>query len=162
MGMICDVYAVSPSDLDRLQDDPDFFGELARFDNQDARSCCLEKAWHGLHYLLTGDAWDSNDPLAFILAGGSEIGGSDGGYGPARSFTPDETRQIHAALSAVTDDQLWARFDAETMTAEGIYPEIWDEPESDLKDEYTTYFRQMKQLIADAAARGHGLVIMLG
>jgi hypothetical protein len=162
MSMVCDVYAVTPSDLDRLHNDPDFFGELTRYGNQDVTSCSLEKAWHGLHYLLSGDAWESMGPLAFVLAGGTEVDGSDGGYGPARSFTPDETRQINTELSAITDDQLWSRFDADAMTAQGIYPGIWNEPECDLKDEYTTYFRQVKQLIADAAARGHGLLITLG
>ena len=161
MSMVCDVYAVSPADFDRLGLDPDFFDELTRYDNQDSTSCSLEKAWHGLHYLLSGEAWESTGPLAFIAAGGHEIGGSDGGNGPARSFTPDETKQINSALSAVTDDQLWSRFDADAMTSQGIYPEIWDEPEDELKDEYTMYFREVKQLIADAASHGHGLVIML-
>ena len=162
MSMICDVYRVSPTDLDRLTRDPDFFGDLTRYDNPDATPCSLEKAWHGLHYLLSGEPWESTGPLACIVAGGSEIPGSDGGYGPARSFTPDETKQINSALSTVTDDQLWSRFDAAAMTSQGVYPGIWDEPEADLKDEYTMYFRDIKQLIADAASQSDGLVIMLG
>ena len=161
MSMACEVYAVSPEDLERLGSDPDFFSELIRHDNQDATLCSLEKAWHGLHYLLTGEAWQCAGPLAFIFADGNQVSGSDGGYGPARSFTPDETRQINLALSSVTDDQLWSRFDADAMTSEGIYPEIWDEPEADLKDEYTMYFRGIKQLIADAASQGHGLLLMM-
>lgn len=161
MSMICDIYAITPAELDRLHNDAGFFGELTRYDNQNAKLCSLEKAWHGLHYLLTGEPWESFGPLAFILAGGDEIDGSDGGYGPARSFTPDETQHINAAISAITDDQLWSRFDVEAMTAQRIYPEIWDEPEPDLKDEYTMYFRQLKQLIADAVSRGQGLLVML-
>lgn len=161
MSMVCDVYAVSPADLDCLRGESNFFGELTRYDNPDATSCSLEKAWHGLHYLLCSEALESTGPLAFIAAGGNEITGSEGGYGPARSFTPDETKQIDMALSAVTDDQLWSRFDANAMTSQGIYPEIWDEPEDELKEEYTMYFQEVKQLISDAASQGHGLLIML-
>lgn len=161
MSMVCDVYAVAPADFDRLGRDPDFFDELTRYDNQNALSCSLEKAWHGLHYLLAGEAQNFNDPRAFIVAGGSEVPGSHGGYGPARSFTHAETQQINSALSNVSDDQLWSRFDAHAMTSAGIYPEIWDEPEADLKEEYTLYFHDLKQLISDAAARGYGLLILL-
>lgn len=72
MGMICNVYAVPEEDLERLAHDPNFFGELTRYDNPEATPCSLEKAWHGLHYLLSGDAWKATGPLTFIVAGGSE------------------------------------------------------------------------------------------
>jgi hypothetical protein len=47
------------------------------------------------------------------------------------------------------------------MSEEGIYPQIWDEPESDLRDEYVMYFRQMKRLISDANAKGCSLLLLL-
>src|SRR5829696_7547426 len=33
----------------------------------------FEKSWHGLHFLLTGTAWEGEPPLNFLLAGGREI-----------------------------------------------------------------------------------------
>jgi hypothetical protein len=161
MSMTFDAYDVSPEDLDRLHGEPAYFDELAAHANSPGKSCSLEKAWHGLHYLLTGTAWEAEGPTAFIAAGGREIAGSEGGYGAARTFTPKETQQIDAALSQISDDQLWARFDADTMTAEGVYPVIWDEPEEDLKEEYLFYFHNVKQLVTNAAAGGHGLMVML-
>jgi hypothetical protein len=41
----------------------------------------VDKAWHGLHFLLTGSAWEGSFPLNFIVAGGQEVG-DDLGYGP--------------------------------------------------------------------------------
>lgn len=160
--MTCDLIAVPPADLERLAREPEYFTELLRYNNPIAKSCSLEKAWHGLHYLLTGQAWDTTEPLGFIVAGGQEIDDSDGGYGPARLFTPQETRQFHSALLPISEEQLWSRFDPEAMQSQGVYPIIWDEPEEDLKDEYTQYFRDAKQFIADAAAAGQGLIVTLG
>jgi hypothetical protein len=100
MSMTFDLFAV-PSDVaKRLEREPAFFHEVtATYNHPAAKSCSLEKAWHGLHYLLTGTAWETDGPAAFIVAGGREIEGSNGGYGAARLFTPDQTRQIETALS---------------------------------------------------------------
>src|SRR5688572_17376990 len=32
----------------------------------------IEKAWHGLHFMFTGTAWDGTLPAAFLLTGGRE------------------------------------------------------------------------------------------
>ena len=90
-----------------------------------------EKAWHGLHYLLTGSSGESGLPLGFLLEGGREVG-EDMGYGSPRLFEPAEVQQLNTALAPITDDELWSRFDAEAMEAESIYPCIWDEEEEEL------------------------------
>ncbi len=161
MSMTCDLYAVSAEDARRLRCDPRFFRALTAHDNRDAARRSLEKAWHGLHYLLTAQAWTGDLPLGFIVAGGEEVAGSDCGYGPARLFTPDQARQIHEAIAGLTDDQVWSGFDPVAMSEEGIYPQIWDEPEIDLRDEYLFYFHEAQRLLADAVAKGSGLLVML-
>lgn len=161
MSMTVVVYAVPTSDAHRLASDPDFFAEFTRYDNTTTASVSLEKAWHGLHYLLTFDAWEATGPKAFLIAGGFEIPESDAGYGPARLFSPEETAEINAAISPISDDDLWRRFDPKEMASKDIYPMIWDEPEDDLKQEYLFYFRDLKKLVANAAAVGHGLLVYL-
>ena len=47
------------------------------------------------------------------------------------------------------------------MASQNIYPMIWDEPEADLKEEYLFYFNDLKKLIANAAATGQGLLVVL-
>ena len=161
MSMTVIVYAVPCPEIDRLASDPDFFAEITRYDNSATASVSLEKAWHGLHYLLTGDAWEATGPKAFLIAGGSEIPESDAGYGPARLFSPFEAAEINAAISPISGDDLWRRFDPKEMASQDIYPMIWDEPENDLKHEYLFYFNDLKKLIANAAAAGHGLLVFL-
>jgi hypothetical protein len=89
-------------------------------------SISLDKAWHGLHYLLCGALEPAPGPLGQAVFGGSEIG-EDQGYGPARCFTPAQVVEIAGALqSPGLERELHARFDAAAMTQLGIYPGSWD------------------------------------
>lgn len=92
--------------------------------NEGAR-CDLEKAWHGIHYLLTGSAWEGDAPLDFLVNGGRQVGKIDPNHGPVRAFRADETRAIYDSLSALSPYELRKRFNARDMTAKEIYPEIW-------------------------------------
>ena len=159
MSMVADVYRIAAADAARM--DGDQYAKLLAYDNREAVRVELEKSWHGLHYLLTGSAWDAAGPLAFLAAGGEAVAGADGGYGPARLLSVEETRQVHSALSSIGDEQLWSRFDAEDMFTQGVYPEIWDEPEEELKDEYLSYFQGLKKLVAEAAGQGDCLLVYL-
>jgi hypothetical protein len=122
----------------------------------------LEKAWHGLHYLLSGSAWDGEGPTAFLLAGGTEIDGTDDGYGASRLISVEETARIHAALAKLSDDDVWGRFNPQDMEAQSVYPGIWDEPEEDLREEYLSYLQELRQLLASAAEQRQALVVSLG
>jgi len=159
MGMYFAIRAVDPSQIDGLVSDPNSFAP-ATTHTTNSTSLSLEKAWHGLHFLLTGSAWEGDLPFAFLLQGGDPIG-EDLGYGPARVFSPAKVAEIDAAISAISEEALWSRFDAGRMSAEGIYPQIWDEPEADLREEYLGYFRVMKTLIQKAHADGQALVLIL-
>lgn len=121
----------------------------------------LDKAWHGIHYLLTGSDWAGESPLNFLVKGGETIGDVDVGYGPARAVLSGELAQIHAALGTVTRDTLRSRFDPARMAELDIYPAIWkDEPGADDAFDYCAdYFESLKAFIADAAARRLGIVI---
>lgn len=156
MGMYVNVQAVRPADIQRLEEAEDYSG----LERGQTLSVSLEKAWHGLHFLLTGSAGESGVPLGFLLEGGQEVGGDDG-YGAPRLFQPGEVQQINAALAPISGDELWGRFDAERMEAESIYPGIWDEEEEELREEYLGYFHELKQVVAQAGEGGMGLLVML-
>ncbi len=160
MGMYCDVTASAPGNLEQFSAAPQLLSGLLQHGTAPANSVSLEKAWHGLHYLLTGEVWEGHDALGFLLAGGEQLG--DDEESPVRWFTPEETKQIHQALSGISDDELWSRFDADEMQQRDIYPGIWDEPEEDLREEYLTYFHELKQVVAAAAQNGEGLIVTIG
>jgi Domain of unknown function (DUF1877) len=157
MGMRVNVRAVQSADLPRFRANG---LDLASPVRNQVPAAHLEKAWHGLHYLLTGTAGESGLPLGFLLEGGREVG-EDLGYGSPRLFEPGEVQQMNAALAPINDDELWNRFDPDAMEAENVYPGIWDEDEEELREEYVTYFNELKQVVDQAATHGMGLLVIL-
>jgi hypothetical protein len=123
----------------------------------------IDKAWHGIHFLLTGTAWEGSFPLNFIVSGGKEIGDVDVGYGPARALMSDDVRTLDAALEPLTTEELERRFDAKQMTKLQIYPEIWDrDPDEDDSLGYLIeYYTDLRDFVRRTAERGHGLLVYL-
>jgi hypothetical protein len=117
----------------------------------------------GIHYLLTGTAGEGEEPLNFLVAGGTPVGDVDVGYGPARAFNATETARIASAMSAIDEATMRARFDGAEMTRLEIYPEIWDRPgdEEDVAGYCIENFDTLKAFIADTAARSAGMVVFL-
>jgi Domain of unknown function (DUF1877) len=118
----------------------------------------LEKSWHGLHYLLTGTAWEGEPPLNFLLAGGREI---DIGLGesPVQAHSSAQTRAIAEALEAVSRDQLAARFDPARMMELEIYPEVWARPGE--LERLLEAFGQVREAVRTVVRRGYGLLVSI-
>jgi hypothetical protein len=87
--------------------------------------CDLDKSWHGIHYLLTGSAWEGAPPLDFLVEGGRQVGRIDSEHGPVRAFRAKEVRDIYEAVSSIGPYELRKRFNARDMAAKEIYPDIW-------------------------------------
>ena len=123
----------------------------------------VDKAWHGIHYLLTGSADEGEKPWSFLVSGGREVGDIDIGYGPARVFTAAETKSIYQALTSLSEDDLRARFNPDEMTAKDIYPEIWSRgsPDDDTIGYLVEYFRLLRGFLQQAVDAEVGMVVVL-
>ena len=74
-------------------------------------SISLDKAWHGVHYLLCGKAEPGTDLESQAVMGGTEVG-EDLGYGPARYFDADKVADIARELSRPNlEAEMMARWD---------------------------------------------------
>ena len=119
----------------------------------------LDKAWHGVHYLLSGSTEPTNTPLGQAVLGGTEVGEDFSGYGPARTFDPAQVARAAKALAAPEAEREAAgRFDAARMTELQIYPFGW---EDDDRDWLLVSFRDLRGFYADAAAQGWAAVTCL-
>jgi hypothetical protein len=119
----------------------------------------LDKAWHGLHYLLCGSAEPEPTPLGRAVLGGDEVGDDFAGYGPARALDPAVVETIAAALA---DPELEAalpgRYDARVMTELELYPSGWNEQDAEwLLDA----FQDLQRFYADAADYGWAIITCL-
>jgi hypothetical protein len=120
----------------------------------------IDKAWHGLHFLLTGTAWDGSFPLNFIVAGGEEVG-DDLGYGPARALRSADVVKVDTALDPLTSEELRGRFDAARMTELEIYPFGWSQDPDGELEYLLAFYLELRAFVQRTAERGHGLLVYL-
>jgi hypothetical protein len=117
----------------------------------------LDKAWQGVHFLLTGTVDATPEPLGQAVLGGQEVG-EDDGYGPPRLMDPATVAEVATALSGLTDDEVRARFDTRTMQAMDVYPQIWDE-DNVLEDYLMPFVQALRQFYARASHRGAAVLL---
>lgn len=135
--------------------------ELLEFE-EDAQAaaphCSIDKAWHGLHFLFTGTAWEGPFPQNFLLAGGRTVGDDDN---PGRTYPPSDVVAIAAWIETVTPEALRARFDPPRMLALDIYPRIWDRDpaEDDTLGYLLENFAELQCFFREAAQSGRGLLL---
>jgi hypothetical protein len=164
MSMICSLRQAAEAEIDRLLADPE---EIVDFLEEETAEpdgeIDLDKAWHGIHFLLTGSTWEGDAPLGYLVAGGEEIGDEDVGYGPARVLRPAEVARFDAALAAISRDDFRRRFDPRVMMEQRIYPEIWDRhPDDDDAPGYLTeYFELLKAFVHTSTEKNKDLIIWL-
>jgi Domain of unknown function (DUF1877) len=157
---------LSAPELQAVLDDPTRVGALlfGEFDDdEDAEmpepELDVDKAWHGIHYLLTGTAWEIGEGAGAAILGGDEIG-DDNGYGPARLLSPDAVRAVAAGLDAMDIGTLRSRFDPDAMAAADLYPDIWSGSEE--FDEYLMpHFTELCRFYRAAAANGQAVLLAL-
>ena len=168
MSMTLTLVALRDEEIERVVAEPGLALDILLPEDDepsDIAAVDLDKAWHGIHYLLTGGAWNGEPPLNALVAGGEELVDRDEewGYGPPRAFRSAETVTFGDALDALSNDELSSRFDPVDMLAKEIYPEIWDRDPED--DDTLAYLMEnvdeLRQFIRRAAAERQGLLIAI-
>ena len=122
-------------------------------------SISLDKAWHGVHYLLCGKLEPGNDLASQAIMGGTEVG-EDLGYGPARYFDVDKVAAIARELARPNlEAEMTARFDPAQMANLGIYPGQFDA--GDDRQWLMDAFHKLRQFYTDASAAKLAVVTCL-
>lgn len=167
MSLVCQLRQLDADSAHRFIDDPDeFLTHLDKLEKEED-GLDLDKAWHGLHYLLTGTAWAGQEPACYLVAGGEQIGDEeehDVGYGPARVLLPPQVAAFASAVSALTPAEIQRRFNAAEMTKLKIYPEIWQAEGPEAQERYNYLAESAVELhsfLSNAAEQQHAVVIYL-
>jgi hypothetical protein len=163
MSMIGNYLRVSAAELERLVADPSdiqdvLYPEDGEAEHPEGRHLDIDKSWHAIQFLLTGEPWEGEPPLGNVVMGGTELGEEDVGYGPARGLTPAEVKSVSAALGEISGEQLWSRFDKQAFAEAEIYPQGWD---GEGKQYIVEHYEALRQFFADAAAAGDAMILYL-
>ena len=129
------------------------------------RYLTIDKDWHALHALLTGEISNPSDikpvppPLGNVVMGGTETP-FDAAYGKVRFLKPEEVREVVDALSKISVEDLRSRFDPVAFTKAEVYPNPrpggWD------MEQMESVFWIYPQLVAffrDAAREGNVVLL---
>jgi hypothetical protein len=126
------------------------------------KSLNLEKSWHMLHYLMTGDVSPAGSPGDLLLTG--EDVGEDLGYGPARLHSESATQAFRRFLDAQDATHLQEGIDLKDMSDAGVYgvpvgPGPAADYETELRNEIAIYFPRLRDYVRTMADRGNGLLV---
>lgn len=160
MSMICCLREADDSEIQRLLQEPE---QINAFLEEELNEIDLDKAWHGLHFLLTGSQWEGKEPLCYLVAGGKTIGDIDVGYGPARALTSKQVANFNIALSGISSDKLRQRYDPRALKKAEIYPEIWDSDagEDDALGYLVEMFEDLKAFVEKTAEQKKGMIVYI-
>ena len=118
----------------------------------------IQKAWHGLHFLLAGSIDVTPEPSGQAILGGTEIG-DDTGYGPPRYHDAQAVVAIADALASIGTEAVARRYDADALNAADVYPGGWEDEENRgwLIDAYT----DVLAFYRGVAERGNAVLLYL-
>jgi hypothetical protein len=159
--MIGKLFMVSAEAAEVLVDDPT--GILAlldaadEFETDSEAVLDLDKQWHVMHFLLTGDASAGEPPLNFLIAGGEEIG-IDLGSGQVRLFDAAAVKRIDSALEDLARAEVVGRVDPAASEEAELYRGIGAAPLDELQREYGDIFDRLKAFVRQAAGSNRSLV----
>lgn len=118
----------------------------------------IDKAWHGLHVVLAGTAWEPTAPPGNAVLGGTAIG-KDVGYGPIRYITAADVKVTAAALNAISDDEFRAKCSLAELAAAEAYAIDPDNPEE--VDWLVDAFTKVRAYFDEASSLDRGMLLFV-
>ena len=161
MSMISILVFASDEEICQLLAEPE---RIEDFISEERASTDLDKAWHGIHWLLTGLSDGGEEPHCYLLAGGEQVGDVDVGYGPARALTSQQVAAWDDALTKISREELGHRFEPKAMLKADIYPQIWARSikgEEDTLDYLLQAYAGLRDFVAAARKERSGLLVYL-
>ncbi len=134
MGIEASYRRINAAEWDKLQqlDGFDCYEAYASIADSDElrssdRYLSIDKDWHALHALLTGEISNPSSiqpvppPLGNVVIGGTETP-FDATYGKVRFLKSEEVREVADALGKISVEDLRALFDPVAFTKAEVYP----------------------------------------
>lgn len=122
------------------------------------RQVDLDKAWHGLHWILTGSTDQGPEPLCYLVHKGQTLApfhDSD-----VRAITSQQLAAFEAALQAIDETELRSRYDGEKMAAAHLYlSTLWLRSKEEGVDILMTALSRLKNFLQEAKAHNEGMLI---
>ena len=161
MGMICYYFLADDIMVHKLKKG-ESAGYLFEPENKD-NQCCIDKAWHAIHYTLTGEVWEvsQDDILSQLVLGGVPVNDEDMGYGPMRLLDKDVVSQIAGALGEWDEVTFRGKFNLKDMAENEIYPIMDKDNEEQFFQYVWASMDALRAFFKDAARKNQNILTLI-
>ena len=159
MGLECALWKITPSQLDELKLSDEAVDALICGEEGaiDAECLDIDKTWHAIHFLLTGEPEGGKFPLSFAIMEGHTI--AEDFIDGATYLFPKEVEAVSEALSALPDELVYNRYDSEEFSMTDIYRGPWDES---VRNEVIKDYQELKKFFSGAASERNAILRHIG
>jgi len=154
MSIIGNFLQISSQQLEALIAAPEEINSVIYMESNDSR-LDIDKAWHGIHFMLTGQQYDGTPPLSNVIFSASTVG-DDLGYGPARYLTATDVTTVAELLKSLLPADFAKRYDADALIENDIYPQAWSGDE-DL-DYLLSWYSRLRNYYLDATSKNNAML----
>ena len=161
MSMIGYYYQADDITVQKLKEGAD--AEFIFAEENDENMLCIDKAWHAIHFTLTGEEWEisEDNPLSQVVLGGEPVNDEDMGYGPMRLIPKELVSQIADALEEVDEADFRSKFNLKDMVQNQIYPVMNDDNEEQFFEYVWELFAELKKFYKDASEKDHNVLAFI-
>ena len=109
-------------DVARLEGDPEELVPFMFEEEEESEAVVdFDQAWHALHFMLCGDIGRTSSPLSVMVGNDEGLKGTEAHFYGYWVITPDEVRAFDGALSALSDEDIAARYDPDAFAQHNIH-----------------------------------------
>ena len=113
----------------------------------------LDKSWHILHYLLTGETGRADGPLGLIGDDLHPLADIDLGLGKPNVISCAAVKAFAQAAQAMSDDDLLARFKPDEMPTNDLYlGDVIARGDHDMREYALENFHVLRDFVTEAAS----------
>ncbi|NMS91372.1 YfbM family protein [Clostridioides difficile] len=162
MGMIGCYIRISEENVLKLQQAEDNLQGLVFGDMDEDNTISIDKAWHAIHFTLTGCPFGGEDDNIFsklVMSGNvfMEIDGEP----PAMLITADDVKKLSEAMNSLEEQKFREKFNISEMLENNIYPVMDDENEEEFFDYVWANLIELKKFIEEAANERQAVIFYI-
>lgn len=162
MGMIGCYIRISEENVLKLQQAEDNLQGLFFGDMDEDNTISIDKAWHAIHFTLTGCPFGGEDDNIFsklVMSGNvfMEIDGEP----PAMLITANDVKKLSEAMDSLEEQQFREKFNISEMLENNIYPVMDDENEEEFFDYVWANLIELKKFIEEAVNERQAVIFYI-
>ena len=161
MGMVCCYFQADDIMVHKIKQGENM-NLMLDPENKDSQ-CCIDKAWHAIHYTLTGEAWEvsQDNILSQLVLGGVPVNDEDMGYGPMRLLDKSIVSQIAEALEEWDETAFREKFNSQAMEENEVYSVMEEENEEPFFQYVWASMDALKAFFKDAARKNQNMLTLI-